>query len=131
MVNHQGTLEDAQWYSFGTNKDHGLRRTNEDKARAVKAALAHPNGAAKSDHQIAKHVGVDVKTVGNWHEKLTMGTSTVNPAHRFRSLATSESVSRTLPWEAVGALHWKRSQMQPRDVRNRSRRAIRTRPNRI
>ena len=38
----------------------------------MKAALAHPNGASKSDHQIARHVGVDVKTVGNWREKLTM-----------------------------------------------------------
>lgn len=66
---HQGTQEDAQWYSFSANKSNGLRRTNEDKQRAVKAALAHPKSASLSDHQIAKHVGVDVKTVGNWREK--------------------------------------------------------------
>lgn len=67
---HQGTREDAQWFSFAANKANGLRRTNEDKQRAVKAALAHPLGAGKSDHQIAEHVGVDVKTVGNWRAKL-------------------------------------------------------------
>ena len=38
----QGTLPDAQWHSYSVNKTHGLRRTNEDKERAVKAALAHP-----------------------------------------------------------------------------------------
>ncbi len=45
---------------------------NEDKQRAVKAALAHPASLSLSDHQIARHVGVDVKTVGNWRDKLTM-----------------------------------------------------------
>ena len=33
---HQGTQQDAQWYSFGANKTNGLRRTNQDKKRAVK-----------------------------------------------------------------------------------------------
>jgi hypothetical protein len=36
----QGTQSDAQWYSYSVNKEHGLRRTNEDKERSVKAALA-------------------------------------------------------------------------------------------
>ena len=67
---HQGTREDAQWYSFSANKSNGLRRTNDDKQRAVKAALQHPNGAGKSNSQIARHVGVDEGTVRNWREKL-------------------------------------------------------------
>jgi transposase-like protein len=67
---HQGTREDAQWYSFSANKTNGLRRTNEDKQRAVKAALAHSGGAGKSDSAIAKHVGVAVQTVCSWREKL-------------------------------------------------------------
>src|ERR1035441_9441845 len=69
---HQGTQQDAQWYSFSANKSNGLRRTNEDKQRAVKAALGHPGGAGKSDSAIAKHVGVDVKTVGSWRDRLSM-----------------------------------------------------------
>jgi hypothetical protein len=67
---HQGTQEDAQWYSLAANKTNGLRRTNDDKHRAVKAALRHPKGAGLSDSQIARHVGVDHKTVAAWREKL-------------------------------------------------------------
>src|ERR1019366_2002836 len=67
---HQGTQQDAQWYSFGANKTNGLRRTNDDKQRAVRAALTHPQGSGLSDRQIGSHVGVDHKTVGAWREKL-------------------------------------------------------------
>jgi transposase-like protein len=66
----QGTLEDAQWYSFSANKTNGLRRTNEDKQRAVKSALLHPRAAELSNCAIAKHVGVDEATVRNWRTRL-------------------------------------------------------------
>ena len=59
----EGTLEEARWFSYQVNADHGLRRTNADKHKAVKAALLHPNAAEMSDRQIAEHVGVDNKTV--------------------------------------------------------------------
>ena len=67
---HQGTVEDARWFSYGTNKLNGLHRSNEDKQRAVKAALAHPKGAKMSDSQIARHVGVHQTTVSEWRAKL-------------------------------------------------------------
>ncbi len=66
----QGTLENAQWYSFSANKANGLRRTNEDKQRAVKSALLHPRAADLSNCAIAKHVGVDEATVRNWRTRL-------------------------------------------------------------
>lgn len=66
----QGTLEDAQWFSFSANKANGLRRTNDDKQRAVKAALMHPKGAGMSDAAIAKHVGVSQSTVSAWRQKM-------------------------------------------------------------
>jgi hypothetical protein len=62
----QGTREDAQWFSFGANKAHGLRRTNADKARAVEAALKHPSAATKTDDEIAEHCGVSRRTVLNY-----------------------------------------------------------------
>jgi transposase-like protein len=68
---HQGTREEAQWFSFSANKTNGLRRTNEDKQRAVKAALRHSGAAGRSNVQIAAHVGVDEGTVRAWREKLT------------------------------------------------------------
>jgi len=67
---HQGTQQDAQWYSFGANKGNGLRRTNQDKQRVVKAALQHPDGAGLSDGQIAAHVGVSDQMVRNYRRRL-------------------------------------------------------------
>jgi len=53
-----GNIQDAQWYSIGANKSHGLRRSNEDKRNAVELAFLHPNSANLSDRQVAEHVGV-------------------------------------------------------------------------
>ncbi len=61
---HKGSKEDAQWFACAANQSHGLRRTNEDKANAVKIALAHPNGKKKSDRAIAEYVGVSHDFVG-------------------------------------------------------------------
>jgi hypothetical protein len=63
---HQGTQQDAQWYSFSANKANGLRRTNDDKQRAVKAALAHPRASSLSNYDIARHCGVAESTIRNW-----------------------------------------------------------------
>lgn len=70
----QGTLEDAQWFSFGANSSNGLRRTNEDKARAVKSALAHPRASGLCDSEIARHCGVTQPTVAHWRERLGLSS---------------------------------------------------------
>jgi hypothetical protein len=67
---HQGTRQDAQWFSYAANKTNGIYRSNEDKQRAVKAALKHPKSASMSDSAIAKHLGVDHVTIGHWRNKL-------------------------------------------------------------
>lgn len=67
----QGTIEDAQWFSFGANKAHGLMRSNDDKQRAVKAALQHSKCAGLSDRAIAKHIGVTAPTVAAWRMKIS------------------------------------------------------------
>jgi len=66
----QGTQSDAQWYSYGVNKSHGLQRTREDRVRAIKAALRHPEGAKRADNDIAKHVGVSPSTVGKYRAQI-------------------------------------------------------------
>lgn len=66
----QGTQADAQWYSYGVNKEHGLMRTNEDKARAVKSALCHTEGLKRSDREIAEHVGVSPPTVAKYRAEV-------------------------------------------------------------
>lgn len=66
----EGTREDARWLSYGANLDHGLPRNNEDKAKAVLAALKHPKGAKLSDSRIAQHVGVGQPMVSRYRKQL-------------------------------------------------------------
>jgi len=64
----EGTLEEAVWDSLGANKNHGLRRSNEDKARVVRLAVkARPD---LSDSQIADHCGVSDKTAAKYRAEL-------------------------------------------------------------
>jgi hypothetical protein len=67
---HQGTLEDAQWFSFGANKTNGIRRDDRDKQRAVESALRHPKSRGLSDSQIARHVGCSREWVRRIRERL-------------------------------------------------------------
>jgi hypothetical protein len=65
-----GTQQDAQWRSYSVNAAHGLPRTQADKRRAIRAALLHPQGANKSDREIARHISVDGKTVATVRAEL-------------------------------------------------------------
>lgn len=53
-----GTKRDAILHSVGANAVHGLRRTNEDKRRAVTTLLGDKEWAAWTDREIAKACGV-------------------------------------------------------------------------
>ena len=74
-----GTLLDARLYSYGANKGHGLRRSNDDKRKAVLGMLA--DFADWSDVRIARHVGVSDKTVAA-HRKPILGNSDDAPTAR-------------------------------------------------
>jgi protein gp37 len=87
-----GTRADALWDAIGSNCEHdtvGLRRSNADKRRAVEMALQakHAMGRRISDNEIAKHVGVDHKTV---------------TALRTRILGNSQDMPRTVEVERNG-----------------------------
>jgi hypothetical protein len=58
----EGSKEDAQRHAVGANADHGARRTNEDKRRAV--LLAFDLWPDASDRQIAEYARVSAPTVG-------------------------------------------------------------------
>lgn len=81
---HKGTVEDAKWFSYAANQTHGSRRSSSDKAKAVKAALLHPNGAKMSDTQIAEYLGVDQKTV--WKYRQVMEASKEIPKMPTRTV---------------------------------------------
>lgn len=59
----QGTQRDAVLFSVGANASHGLRRTNDDKRRAVLTLLNDPEWSKWSDREIARRCAVDHKTV--------------------------------------------------------------------
>lgn len=59
----QGTQRDAVLYSVGANGNHGQRRTNDDKRRAVQTLLDDPEWSRWSDHEIARRCAVDHKVV--------------------------------------------------------------------
>jgi predicted RNA-binding Zn-ribbon protein involved in translation (DUF1610 family) len=65
-----GTRQDAEWLALSANQKHGLRRSHQDKQRIVRNALLHPYGASLSDREIARHCGVDHKTVGKIRKEL-------------------------------------------------------------
>lgn len=65
----KGSRDDARWHAAGANTQHGLKRTNADKAKAVRLALAlRPN---LSDRKIAMHCGVSDKTVAALRAKMS------------------------------------------------------------
>jgi hypothetical protein len=67
----QGTRRDAILHSVGANEEHGLRRTNDDKRRAVLTLLGDSEWSAWSDREIARHCRVGAPFVGK-HRTLTV-----------------------------------------------------------
>lgn len=62
---HQGTQRDAILHSVGANASHGLRRTNDDKRRAVLTLLNDAEWGTWSDREIARRCAVSPQTVTN------------------------------------------------------------------
>lgn len=61
---HQGERRDAILYSVGANAQHGLRRSNEDKRRAVLRLLNDEEWQKWSDREIARRCHVSMSFVG-------------------------------------------------------------------
>lgn len=74
----KGTQRDAVLYACGANAEHGLRRTNEDKRRAVETLLRDEEWAKWSDNAIAKVCKVSNHFVAK--TKASLGTLQVTAA---------------------------------------------------
>lgn len=59
----QGDKRQAILFSVGANATHGLRRTNDDKRRAVQTLLGDKEWSAWSNREIARRAGVSEKFV--------------------------------------------------------------------
>ena len=101
-----GTLEEAVWKALAANQTHGIRRTNEDKRRAVRLALESPIGNEQSARVLAEHIGVSVDLVlrirGEWE------------AERRLQLSVTDSCEPAEPVKRVGKDGRARSAPKPR-----------------
>ena len=60
-----GTQRDAVLYSLGANAEHGLRRTNADKRKAVETLIRDVEWSKWSDREISRICGVGAPLVGD------------------------------------------------------------------
>ena len=65
----QGTLRDAQLYAVGANATHGLRRSREDKRRAVVMLLEDAEWSQLGNREIARYCKVSHTFVANLREE--------------------------------------------------------------
>ena len=81
----------VKWLAAGANTEHGLRRSNDDKRRAVEMALeSHPE---QSDRAIADHVGTSHEFVRQLRGQLSTADSSKSPEKRVGL----DGKSRSLP----------------------------------
>lgn len=66
----QGQRRDAVLYSVGANSDHGLRRNNADKRRAVETLLRDEEWCKWSDREIARRAAVSQPFVSSVRAEL-------------------------------------------------------------
>lgn len=78
-----GTRRDAVLYSVGANAVHGMRRTNEDKRRAVMTLLNDAEWARWSDREIARRCGVTQPFVGRVRGETSDNCYQIAPAPRL------------------------------------------------
>lgn len=75
---HQGTQRDAILFSLGANAEHGVRRNNEDKHRAVETMLRDNEWQSWSDREIARTCKVSNTYVSDLRKKLNDTTVNVD-----------------------------------------------------
>lgn len=96
----EGSALDLFEHALGANARHGLPRTQEDKRKAVRAALAHPELSKRSDTQISKLCGVSQPFVSGLRRTLS-GSSTPpkkpQDIEQILDLPALEQWARVLP----------------------------------
>lgn len=96
-----GTRRDAVLHAAGANAEHGLRRTNEDKRRAVETLLRDEEWAAWSSREIARACNVSDVFVGHVRTALTANVSSEKPAER--TYTTKHGTTATMQTSKIGS----------------------------
>ena len=103
-----GTLRDAILFAVGANTDHGLRRTPEDKRKAVETMLTHElaklddDGHPWSDNVIAKRCGVHQTYVGRVKASLMPSISEERPQTQTRTYITKHGTKAVMNTAKIG-----------------------------
>jgi hypothetical protein len=95
---HDGDLRDALLFSVQSNHQHGLRRTNTDKRRAVGIMLADDEWSKWSDREIARRCGVNNHMVADVRKSLT-GSS---PSDQPRNYTDKHGNTSAMNTAAIG-----------------------------
>ncbi len=91
-----GSLRDAILYSVGANASHGLRRTNEDKRRAVMTLLNDAEWSAWSANEIAQRCSVSHTYVNGIKASLeTFQVTTTSDAVAYKNKHGSTATMNT------------------------------------
>jgi len=90
-----GTLRDAILYSVGANQAHGLRRTNDDKRRAVLTLLNDEEWSKWSAREIARHCGVSADFAARLKSSLSSDDSEI-------TYTTKHGITATMNTAAIG-----------------------------
>jgi cell division septation protein DedD len=106
---HQGTLRDAVLFSVGVNAEHGVRRTNEDKRRAVTRLLTDSEWGQWSDNEIARRCHVHHDMVGSLRASLADSASEAQQ----RTYTTKHGTTATMNTSRIGHGSKKRAPSKP------------------
>lgn len=93
----QGDRRAAILHSVAANSAHGLRRTNDDKRRAVLTLLEDAEWSAWSDREIARRCAVHHEMVGKLRASLTGGS-----ASDARTYTTKHGTTATMNTANIG-----------------------------
>lgn len=103
----QGTRREAILHSVGANANHGLRRTNADKRRAVETLLSDAEWKTWSDREIARQCAVSNTLVSSLRPKQESDV-TVNidsePQESSRKYETRHGTTAVMDTARIGKL---------------------------
>jgi hypothetical protein len=88
-----GGRREAILHSVGANAEHGWRRTNEDKSRAIQTLLNDPEWAQWSDREIARRCGVHHDTVAAKRPAVSGGNRQIDPKRKATRNGTDYTVA--------------------------------------
>lgn len=108
----RGTRRDAVLFSVGANAAHGLRRTNDDKRKAVQTLLADAEWSAWSDRRIAEACGVGHPLVASLRPRSLESDSSEKP-EAARKVKTKHGTETTMKTAGIAASNQQRAPAKP------------------